>query len=144
MHSPPANSSPDGQHHRVIAQLVGRSESPIGDVSGELWESLSQRLVVLIGQEGFKALFDRSLHLASASHPWLASPHATTAEHSRLEALKFALQARDCDEATPAAVLLLYTFTELLFTLIGRDLTMNILRTAWGDAFEKAVQEFSK
>lgn len=124
--------------------MVDRSPGTLGDVTRQLWDQLSQRLVVLIGQDGFTALFDRSLHLASASFPWLASSDASTDKLSRLEALNGALHIRGPDDSKHAVVLLLSTFVDLLCTLIGQNLTMNILRTAWGDAFEEAVQEVSQ
>lgn len=124
--------------------MVGRSPGALGDVTRQLWDPLAQQLVALIGQAGFTALFDRSLHLASASFPWLASTDASTDKLPRLEALSSALLIRGPDDSIHAVVLLLSTFVELLCTLIGQNLTMNILRTAWGDAFEEAVQEVSQ
>lgn len=133
--------SADGPHHRLIAWLIDHREGEVSDVARQLWEHLAQQLVVLIGQEGFHALYDRSLHLASASFPWLTLADATAAQRPRLEALACALHDRPTDEAQNATVEQLSTFTGLLNSLIGHKLTTNILRTAWGDAFEQAVQE---
>jgi hypothetical protein len=139
---PQAPSCPEeGPHHRLIALLVGRSVGDIGDVAQTLWDSLSRQLVALIGQEGFHALYDRSLHLASARFAWLAPADAPTAAQPRLEALACALRARAADEARKATIELLWTFTGLLSSLIGDNLTTNILRTAWGSAFDQAVQD---
>lgn len=144
IHSPPAPAPSDGPHHQVIARLVGRSQGTIGEISRHLWKRLSLSLVALIGQEGFKALFERSLHLAGGRFAWLNSAPAAGSEDDRLQALESALQSRNPEEAVQAAVLLLSTFTGLLSTLIGQNLTTNILRAAWGEAFDEAVQEVSQ
>lgn len=127
----------------MIALLVGRGEGAVSEVAQKLWESLSEQLVALIGQDGFHALYDRSQHLASTSFPWLSQAQANGGPRSRLEALSAALQGRAPDESQNAAVELLATFTGLLSSLIGHKLTTNILRAAWGDAFEKAVQDIA-
>lgn len=144
MHSSPAPASTDGPHHQVIARLVGRSQGTVGQSSRQLWERLSLGLVALIGQEGFKALFERSLHLAGARFAWLNSAHTAGSEDDRLQALESVLQSRNPEESMHAAVVLLSTFTGLLSTLIGQNLTTNILRAAWGEAFDAAVQEVSQ
>ena len=144
MLSPPANSSPEGPYHQVIAVLVGRTPGTIDDVVHHLWGNLSQQLSALIGHEGCNALFDRSLHMTSAQFPWLTSHNAPFGERVPLEVLKSALQPRDSDESARAVILLLSTFTGLLCMLIGQNLTTNILRTAWGDAFEEALREISQ
>lgn len=144
MHSLAAHSSAEGPHHRAIALLLQRSKGAVGDVVPALWERLSLQLAALIGQEGVKALWGRALHLASARFAWLASAETTGADApATREALRAALAAQTLDESRQAAVLLLSVFTGLLCTLIGQNLTTNILRTAWGDAFEHAVQEVS-
>lgn len=120
--------------------MLSRRPEAVAEVSVGLWLQLSKSLVAIIGQEGFEALYDRSLHLASEAHRWLVDevPHAS--ESTRFERLHSALQSKDLAEATSATVLLLSTFTGILSTLIGQQLTTNILRAAWGDAFEEAAQ----
>lgn len=130
-------------HHQLITLIVSRQPEAVGDMATDLWERLFASLVSIIGNDGFDALYDRSLHLAGATFPWLLPAHLDPKKHERFSHLKFGLQGRDLQEAGLAMVLLLSTFTSVLSTLIGQELTRNILRSAWGDAFEKALQELS-
>lgn len=114
-----------------------------GERALALWESLAVSLVNIIGDEGFNALFSRSLHLAGATHPWLAEASMARANLPRFAALKALLNGRTPQEVTAAMVLLFSIFTDVLGTLIGKQLTTNILRAAWGDAYEVAAQETS-
>ncbi|MBS3998690.1 MAG: hypothetical protein KGZ67_15365, partial [Hydrogenophaga sp.] len=65
----PSNEPPN--HRDVIACLLGRQPAQVVDVAVDLWERLAAGLVVIIGTEGFNALYDRSLHLAGEAYPWL-------------------------------------------------------------------------
>ncbi len=141
---PPASSGEASLHHQLVALILGRHPGAMGEVTIELWEPLSQHLTAIIGQEGFDALYDRSLHIAAESHAWLAHAGPPPGRQLRFDRLKSALIDQEIDEATKAAVLLLSTFTATLSTLIGGNLTDNILRAAWGDAFEQAAQEISQ
>lgn len=132
------------QRDAVMALLVDRHQGDIAACTQQLWTPLAKSLVTIIGQDGFLALLDRSLHVAGEAFPWLLKPALGAHISSRLEALQSALSGRAADEATQAMVLLLSTFTGVLATLIGTPLSTHILRTAWGQPFEDAVQELTK
>lgn len=145
MNSPPADPSLDPEQiPDLLARMVGRKPDEVCEVALALWSQLSERLEAIIGREGFEALYDRSLYLAGAAFPWLTAPQPPPGKHPRFDRLKSVLQSRDPDETEKATVILLSTFIEVLSTLIGRHLTLNILRAAWGDAFEVAALEISK
>lgn len=129
---------------QLVTLILGRSPDTVCDVAIDLWQRLSQGLVAIIGSEGFEALYDRSLHVAAAAHPWLEPTVPPQAGSPRFERLRSDLQSRDVEEAGKVMTLLLSTFTGVLSTLIGQQLTTNILRAAWGDAFEEAAQEISQ
>ncbi len=131
------------QHAAVMALLVDRHQGDISARTQQLWAPLAKSLVTIIGQDGFLALFDRSLHVAGEAFPWLLAPAPGAHIASRLEGLQSVLSGRTADEATQAMVLLLTTFTGVLATLIGTPLSTNILCTAWGQPFEDAVQELT-
>ncbi|MBS3997340.1 MAG: hypothetical protein KGZ67_08370, partial [Hydrogenophaga sp.] len=80
---------------------------------------------------------------AGEAYPWLTGEPQAGA-HARFARLRSGLLGRDSDEAGKATVLLLSTFIRVLVTLIGHPLTTNILRAAWGDAYEAAAQEVSQ
>lgn len=128
---------------QVLASMVQKQSDASGEMILALWINLAANLVSLIGDEGFNALYSRSLHLAGATHPWLADLPALSGDRPRFAALASSLQDRSQEEVATAMVLLLSTFTGVLSTLIGQPLTTNILRAAWGDAYTEAAQEIS-
>jgi hypothetical protein len=81
--------------------------------------------------------------LAGASHPRLGESLLSRGNLPRFVALKSLLQAGTPEQGTIAMVCLFTIFTDLLSGLIGQRLTTNILRAAWGDAYEEAAQEIS-
>lgn len=136
-----------GPADAVIALFQGRA-GPTGHADLDPWITLCACLEEIIGQEGVTALYDRSLHLAGAMHPWMLEPNADPGQPLpgkplRFERLQCALQTRSPTEALQAEVFLFSTLIRVLSTLIGQELTLNILRAAWGDAYEEAAQEIS-
>ncbi len=124
-------------HRRLTAPLAGRvrdhsSAEQIAAACGALWMELDLALSPIIGPRGVTALGQRSLHLASAVHPWLASRQPggpATLDSAMLVSL---LAQRSSDETAAAADTFLQTFHELLTSLIGGSLTERLLRSAWG------------
>lgn len=146
-HEPNLKTAAAGEpldHRQVIACLLSRQPPQLVDVAIDLWERLAAGLVVIIGNEGFDALYDRSLHLAGEGFPWLTPGESQTGSKARFERLRSGLLGQESDEAGKATVLLLATFIRVLVTLIGYPLTTNILRAAWGDAYEAAALEVSQ
>ncbi|MDO9286713.1 MAG: hypothetical protein Q7U26_17620 [Aquabacterium sp.] len=80
-------------------------------------------LTPIIGPRGVMALWQRSLHLTAAAHPWLAALD--------LLLLAKAVGQRDAGDAAAAVNALLRAFHELLASLIGESLTERLLRTVW-------------
>lgn len=85
----------------------------------------------IMGEAGFDSLYQRSVHLTQASHPWLDAGLLATPEQARFTSLQISLDAQTPDLADQANYLLLITFTDILASLIGEDLTTTILRSAW-------------
>jgi hypothetical protein len=129
------------QHHALKALTLPQPQKLVSEVAIDLWERLSKVLVAIIGTEGFEALYSRSVHLAAADFPWLKPNANWDSTDSRFYELTSAMHNRPQEEAGQAMVVLFSTFTGVLSTLIGLELTTNILRAAWGDAFEEAAQE---
>jgi hypothetical protein len=125
----------------LMALMLGRRPEPVCEAAVDLWERLSRSLIAIIGPDGFDALFDRSLHLTGANFPALVPSQQARGVQARLTRLMAGLQAMDPVEAGHATALMLATFTGVLGTLIGHSLTTNILRAAWGDAYDQAAQE---
>ena len=112
------------------------------EVSVHLWERLAIELISIIGEGGFQSLYSRSIHLASATYPWLAPSRIPQQTKSRFEGLKISLEGQDPAKASEASITLLTTFVDILAVLIGELLTTSILRSAWGDdALDSAAKE---
>jgi len=133
--------SPPTGHALSLERLIQRRDQAVSEASSALWQALSAGLVQIIGQEGFNALYDRSLHEASSNCAWLRPELGLATGLSRLEHLRAALASRHADDARRATVLQLSSFTALLSSLIGPHLTDHILRAAWGDDFDPTPPE---
>ncbi len=98
------------------------------------WEKLADEIVSIVGEGGFASLYERSLYQAQSTFPWLALDSVTAAHpHShRVVELGMRLANQAADDACAAHSLLLTIFTDILASLIGEQLTSNILRAAWG------------
>jgi hypothetical protein len=117
----------------MIRRAVTRRPEAILDVTVNLWERLASELISIIGEGGFQSLYSRSMHLTSATFPWLVLSHPWQRADSRFADLKISLEGRDFPEASEASITLLITFIDILALLIGEHLTTSMLRSAWGD-----------
>ena len=110
-----------------------------------LWEQLAAQIVAIIGVGGFNSLYARSLFLTQSSFPWLTGCALSCSVEERFTALKSAIETQVPADALEANKRLLCTFTDILASLIGEELTSSILRTAWGGhAPEQDQQEVCK
>lgn len=123
------------QRQQIIASLLAQQPENIADAAMSHWEKLADEIVSIVGEAGFASLYERSLYLAQSTFPWLAPGSVTTAPpHShRFVELGMRLANQAPADACAAHSLLLTTFTDILASLIGEQLTSNILRAAWGN-----------
>jgi hypothetical protein len=133
----------------MISGVIARRPGAVGLVSAQLWRELAQQLGAIVGESGFWSLYLRSLHLCGALMPWLAQalPDAALplAQALHFEALGHTLATQEPTEARHGSVALLATFIDLLASLIGERLTIQILHSAWGDdVVDLTVKEPSK
>jgi ABC-type uncharacterized transport system YnjBCD permease subunit len=102
-------------------------------VTIDLWERLATDLITIVGEGGFDSLYSRSVHLVSATLPWMVLSHPWQQTDTRFAELKKSLEGRDVEESGEASIALLTTFVDILAQLIGEHLTTSILQSAWGD-----------
>lgn len=122
-----ANLISQGQIKRVIQQHTdGFAVDPIAS-----WEQIATKIISIIGEGGFNSLYTRSLFLAKASFPWLNSGLYTPNTLDPFIALREAYAVQAPEQVKQANLLLLITFTGVLISLIGEQLTLSILRSAW-------------
>lgn len=131
------------QRHLMIQRAVTQRPDALLEVTVSLWERLASELISIIGEGGFQSLYSRSVHVSSASFPWLVLSHPWQRTDARFADLKISFEGRDFTEASEASITLLITFIDILALLIGELLTTSILQSAWGDdALDTAVKEF--
>ena len=122
----PMERPPAGAYAHRIPDPAAAAD--VAAALGHVWADLVVALSPVIGPRGTAALLQRSLHLASAAHPWLLS--ATPADKAALDPAPLVAQIarRDDAEASAATACLLHTFDTLLASLIGSSLTERLLR----------------
>lgn len=134
----------DLPRHQLIVSLTEQHSEKTTDVAINLWEQMATQIISLVGEGGFHSLYARSLFLAQSTFPWIdASALSPRADH-RFAALKMCLEGQTSAQASAANTLLLITFTDIVASLIGEQLTTRILRLAWGgDVSHEAGKEFN-
>jgi hypothetical protein len=130
--------------HKTIKTLLAQEPEKIVDTSINLWGLFASQVIFIVGESGFNALYARSVFLTQSSFPWLATGLLSTQTERLLAELKMNLEKQTPAQAAEASCFLLITFTDILASLIGEDLTSGILRSAWGDYTSyKAGMEFN-
>ena len=89
---------------------------------------MQSRLAPILGEDGFRVLFARSLHRARADHPWLAreAVKGTVA----ISMLKASLGSQPPALAEEGNRALMNHFNALLNSLIGKELAARLLAAA--------------
>lgn len=117
----------------LIASLIAQQPEHIADAAMDHWQKLADEIISIVGEAGFNSLYERSVLLAQSAFPWLpACPSPPQTPH-RFADLGARLAEQAPADARAAHSLLLTTFTDILASLIGEQLTASILRSAWGD-----------
>ena len=119
---------------QFIASLMAPHPENIAGAAINHWEKLADEIVSIVGEAGFASLYERSVHQAQSTFPWLppgASP-LQPPHRNRFAELGMCLAEQTPADARAAHSLLLTLFTDILASLIGEQLTSSILRSAWG------------
>jgi hypothetical protein len=123
-------------------QLVKRrmsqpTEEEFAVTAIDLWEQMATQIISIIGEGGFDSLYLRSVFVVQSTYPWLATVSLQSKIGQRFTDLKISFEGQSFEQASAANSLLLITFTDILASLIGEQLTIRILRSAWGDSPSK-------
>lgn len=123
------------QRRQIIVSLLPQQPDNIVDAAMCDWEQLSAEIVSIVGETGFTSMYERALHMAQPTCPWILPDSSSTqwdAQSRRYQELEMLLAGQTPAIAAAAHRLLLTKFTDILASLIGEQLTLNILHAAWG------------
>ena len=128
--------------HQIIKNRMVESTDKVADAAVILWEQMATQIISIVGEGGFNSLYARSVFLTQSTFPRLSAAALSLQNGSRFAELKICLEAQTPAEASAANCLLLTTFTGILASLIGEQLTTNILRSSWSlDTSDSADEE---
>jgi hypothetical protein len=102
------NSS--GKNLFVSQVVTGRDATEVADALVTTWRDIETALAPIIGSKGVAALYQRSLHLASSAHPWLAALRDSNPTSIDLVELKSAVAQQNGALAALGGNALLQTF----------------------------------
>ena len=96
----------------------------------DLWEKMAIEIMALVGEGGFNSLFERCTSLTRITFPWLVVVSVSPKNANSFEKLRLCFGEQSIAQANAANNQLLTTFTDLLASLIGEQITVVILHTA--------------
>lgn len=129
--------------HSTIRDRIAMNPEEAVNAAIKLWEQMATEIVSIVGEIGFNSLYSRSLSLTQATFPWVAASSKLPLADQRFPELKVDFERQPPDIVSAANCLLLITFTDILASLIGEQLTTTILSSAWdNNAPAKTSKEF--
>lgn len=135
----------DASDHMGIAlsQHVqsGAGAAELTDDVIALWRQTEAALVPVLGRRGVTVLFKRALTLTGRTSTWLADVDHQSLTEMDLEALRLACLTQTADTVAVGAGGLFKAFHEVLSSLIGEPLTVQLLSPVSLPTFNDANQE---
>ncbi|CAD5201954.1 hypothetical protein [Pseudomonas sp. FEN] len=124
------------ESRQIVASLAHRvgPNADIEKVAQAIIATLQEMgaaLTPIIGQQGVAALYRRSLHLCTSTHPRLAGTYDSAQAAMELTVLSSVLVEQSETDALFFGEVLLTTYYQLLTTLIGPSLTARLLSGVW-------------
>ncbi|HEY8095012.1 MAG TPA: hypothetical protein VIE65_02825 [Methylobacter sp.] len=120
--------------HKIINSLMAQRTEKVADAAIIIWEQMATQIILIIGQGGFNSLYERSLFLTQSTFPWLSANSTASPTGQRFADLRKSFEGQSPVQVCEANSLLLITFTDILASLIGEQLTTSILRSSWGNS----------
>jgi hypothetical protein len=120
------------RHHDVVTALIRRLEGAddarvVAERMVATWRALDDALSPILGPMGVAALYARTVHLSSATHPWMKDAVRNSAPRLDVGDLTRLLATQEVSVASAASALLLHRFCDVLAGLIGPSLTSRLL-----------------
>ena len=108
---------------------------------GSSWQLTLFRSSVKVVSILFNA---RSVFLAQSTFPWLVATSISPQTDHRFAGLRISFDGQTRMQTREANRLLLIIFTDILASLIGEQLTTQMVRLAWGNNIQdRSGKEFS-
>ena len=106
---------------------------------------LREKLAVLIGQEGFAALFSRALHVSRRDMPGLGKIVVSAQSSSELQGTREFVEANadDLNAVIEGFSAIVGRFIGLLTTFIGDELSMQLLIDVWPELAQSDAARLS-
>lgn len=121
----------DARRKKIIDIVAALPDTDGIGVVECLFEPLRIELTSLISEEGFRSILERSLFLTARNFAWLGADQSSPGASS-LYGLRTMLAQQSLSVAREASTALLLNLSDLVASLIGEPLTIDILRSAWG------------
>jgi hypothetical protein len=121
------------RRHLILRKLAHQPQADgrvVAGVAAHTWDQIVSEVALLIGDEGVRALYRRSLHLTKAALPRFAELNNEQSQGS-FDELLARFEVLNAADVSNFSSTLLITFTELLATLIGERLTTRLTQSAW-------------
>lgn len=131
----------DLPQHPISREPTAQASQDVADAAINLWELMAAQIISIVGEGGFNSLFARSLFLTQSTYPWLAAKPLSSQTDQRFAKLRISFEERSPELISQANSLLLITFTDILASLIGEQLTTRILSSAWGNHAQDRISK---
>ncbi|SDA20272.1 hypothetical protein SAMN05216315_11332 [Nitrosospira sp. Nsp18] len=121
----------DLPRHQLIKSLMAKQTEKVADAIIILWAQLATQIISIVGEDGFNALYVRSIFLSRSTFPELPAITLSPQKNHRFAELKISFEGQSPVQVREANSLLLITLTDILASLIGEQLINRILHLAW-------------
>jgi len=98
-----------------------------------LWEKIAIEIISLVGEDGFNSLYQRSISLNQLNFPWLVLDSPGQIDGRRFTPLLARFEEQSLTQSKLANARLLITFTDIVASLIGDQITFHILQSVLAD-----------
>ncbi|MFN0070911.1 MAG: hypothetical protein ACKVVP_05410 [Chloroflexota bacterium] len=116
----------------LMHELDGpESTAALPEAAERVCQKLCQRLAALVTVAGSQALLGRAIYLATADSPFLVGVRVGNLQDACLDGLSEHIQAREPGVAAHGLLTIVARLIGLLFTFIGEDLAMRLMRDVW-------------
>ena len=115
---------------QIVKRRMAQPTEEVADAAINLWEQMATQIIFIVGEGGFNSIYARSVFLTQSTFPWLAADSLSPQTDHRFAELKISLEGQTPEQINAGNSLLLITFTDILASLIGEQLTSLILRSA--------------